>query len=189
MKDAQDLEWVEMVSRRVSKGRSDLEDRVNCLVGACHLQLALSFLRHLDHHFAPSVARSKCLQRFGNRLQSDKLLVCITRSAELATVHQVEQALPYHFDHFWLICSIRTPVQSHDADILQQNSVGGHLFNISSCKPDDQKSSIPSCALHALSNESNRIIDDIDTTTLGSQLLDLIRPVLLSVVDQVICTK
>jgi hypothetical protein len=165
------------------------KDCVDCLVRTCQLQLALSFLRHLDHHFSPSITRSKCYQGLRNCLESSKLLVCITCAAELATIHEIEQTLPHYFDHLGLIDSVCTPMQTHNADVLQKNPVGRHLLNVACCKANDQKASVPSCALHALGNETNGVVNDVYTTALGSKLLDPFRPVLFSVVNQMVCTE
>ena len=122
-------------------------------------------------------------------MQSNKLLVRILCAPQLTLSDQLHDALPYNRDHLTLILGVSTPVNPDERDVLEQDLVHSDLFDAASSKTNNENASVPGCALGGLVNKADGIVDDVDTTILGRQSLDLGRPVSVVVGDNMVGTE
>lgn len=158
---------------------------------------ALSFRvsHNIHNHLAPGLATTQRLQGARHAFKTNKALVLECGTAEFALRDQIKDPLPYCANRLGLETSILAPVQPNDTDILQQHPIQRNLLDLASRKPNDQQSRIPRHALQTGINHANRVIDNINTRLaiagpVGStQLLHLLGPVLIAVVDDVVRTE
>lgn len=150
---------------------------------------ALTLLRNLDHYLAPAIPATKRLECCRYTFEADVLLIRKGSASIFALANEIEDAIPYLVLHFWFVDGIGAPVETDNTDVLEENAVRGHFLDFAGCEADDEKAAVPCDALHALRDEAYGIVDNVYTATLGSQFLDLFRPVRLAVVDGVVGAK
>ncbi len=80
-------------------------------------------------------------------------------------------------------------MHAHYADVLQQDPVGGHLFNLAAHEPDDQQPPVPPDALGRQRNQAHGVVHDVHAPCVGRQAPHAVRPVRIPVVDCMICAK
>lgn len=153
------------------------------------LQPATTLLRNLDHNLAPSPTSRQSDQRVLNFIQAHKLLICEFRSPELALLDEFRDALPHDGNGFPLVDAIRAPVNADKRNVLEEDLVHGDLFDSTTGKSDNENAAIPSGALGGLVYQTDGVVDNIDTASLGCELLHLGRPFWVLVVDDMVGTK
>lgn len=95
-------------------------------------------LSQLDNDFAPCISCPESRQCARDLLEPLVRLICVGDPLQLAGSDQVEDTLPDVFDRVLLLSVVHAPMQTHDTDVLQENSVQGNFFDVSAGESNHQ---------------------------------------------------
>lgn len=163
--------------------------------GIKSLQLARLVIYNLDDNLPPSLPPSQRTQRPRHALQPDEALILERRPAVLALSHELKDAPPHDVHSLGLEIRILSPVQPDQADILQQHPVQGDLLDRPRGEADDEQARVPRDALETRLDHPDGVVDDVHPrpaipgAVLRTELLDLLRPAPVPVVDDIVRAK
>ena len=119
-----------------------------------------------NHCLTPRLSIGQILQTLRNAL---KTLVDVLKDGrcDLLSLEHVEKSLPCLADLVGLVADVSTPVDTSDSNVLEENKVGGNLFDGACCKADDDDATVPGDDFQRRDDHSDWVVDYVYSVALG----------------------